>query len=231
MNIYILGGGCFGTQYARWLLTARERGKIAFDRLVVVDKDADCKVTKEVRGQKTEVRIQNSEWVEFLVDHIENAPAETPDLIVPSHAAPHVLGKVFLKLASSFTGRIPQLVDIPYKVGTPFEKRLEKGVVAVSQATWNCPANCPEPSKCPHIRAPRGWDLEMTLRSWAERTKLSEFFVFPARHFAFAVSAIPARTMVEAWRALQATLAKPGEHTVGVATSSACHGILSVFKV
>ena len=123
------------------------------------------------------------------------------------------------------------MIGIPTPIGTPFEKELEKGVVAVSMATWNCPANCTEPGKCPHIHAPRDWDLEIMLRDWAKKAGLDEFFVFPARHFAYAVSAIPAKTVIDAWHSLRKRLAKPGEYLVGVATSSACHGIISTFKV
>lgn len=239
MNIYILGGGCFGTQYARWLLTARERGKINFRELIVVDKDEDCKVKVEVKVKEPNIRLEISNWTDFLVDYIENAEADTRNLIVPSHAAPHLLGKAFVALISSLRPRASEasregssllMIDIPAPIGTPFEKSLEKGVIAVSMATWNCPANCPEPGKCPHIHAPRDWDLEVSLRNWAEKVKLDEFYVFPARHFAYAVSAIPAQAVIEAWRSMQNRLQKKGEYMIGIATSSACHGIVSIFK-
>jgi len=253
MNIYILGGGCFGTQYARWLLTAREREKIDFENLIIVDRDSKCVASKlslrpllSLRPRASEASrggsnpsIEISDWTDFLVDYIENAEADTRNLIVPSHAAPHLLGKAFVALISSLRPRASEasregssllMIDIPAPIGTPFEKSLEKGVIAVSMATWNCPANCPEPGKCPHIHAPRDWDLEVSLRNWAEKVKLDEFYVFPARHFAYAVSAIPAQTVIEAWRSMQNRLQKKGEYMIGIATSSACHGIVSIFK-
>lgn len=227
MDIYILGGGSEGTQYARWLMLARERGKIDFRELVIVDKNENCKI------KNSEVRIQNADWIDFLVHHIESSKADADDLIVPSHAAPHLLGMTFARLASSSGTKKNdlQMVDIPAPVGAPFEKRLEKGVVAVSMATWNCPANCPEPAKCPHIHAPRDWDLEIMLRDWAKKAGLDEFFVFPARHFAFAVSGIPSRTIIDSWRLLKKRLSTPGSYLIGVSTASACHGIISLFNV
>ncbi len=233
MNIYILGGGCYGLQYARWLLAARARRKIDFEHLIVVDRDSNCAVSAKIKDPL--VRLVAFDWIYFLTDYAGRLPARTDDLVVPSHAAPHVLGMVFLELIKSQDGKgrrvSVETADTRVPVGTPYEWKREKGITAVSMATWNCPANCPEPGKCPHIHAPRDWDLEMTLRSWAETVKLDDFFVFPARHYAFAVSAIPMQSIIDAWRTLQTRLQTAGEYMIGVATSSACHGILSIFRV
>jgi hypothetical protein len=235
MNIYILGGGCFGAQYARWLAAGRERGKVSFDRLVIVDKDPDCAAASKIK--EPFVHIETSDWVDFLKNYTEQTPRTTKDLIVPSHAAPHLLGKTFFDLIKS---QLPlplrervgvRGIDISTPIGAPFEKRLEKGLIAVSMATWNCPANCPEPGKCPHIHAPRDWDLELMLRDWAKKAGLDEFFVFPARHFAFAVSGIPSRIIIDSWQILKTRLSTPGNYLVGVSTASACHGIISLFNV
>lgn len=233
MNIYILGGGCYGLQYTRWLLAAHKREKIDFERLIVIDRDSNCSVAAKIKDPL--VRLVAFDWIYFLSDYAARSPALTQDLIVPSHAAPHVLGKVFYELIKSQDegGRHVSIetAETEGRVGTAYEWKRERGIIAVSQATWNCPANCPEPGKCPHIHAPRDWDLELALRRWAETVKLDDFFVFPARHYAFAVSAIPMQAVIDAWRSLQNRLQNPGEYLIGVATSSACHGIVSVFKV
>lgn len=241
-------------------MLARERGKINFENLIVVDKNEDCKVysssdselvsrlrSRQVEEESRSIRLEISDWTDFLTDYIANTPKDTPDLIVPSHTAPHILGRTFLTLILRASGASREvegssrlrsnnkedleavsMFDIQTKIGTPFEKKLEKGVIAVSMATWRCPANCTEPAICPHTHAPRHWDLENLLKNWAKANGIDNFYVFPAHHFAFAVSAIPAQTVIDAWRSLQNLLQKKGDYIIGVATASACHGIVSI---
>jgi hypothetical protein len=255
MNIIILGGGCYGLQYTRRLMLAHARGKISVGNVEVVDRNPNCRVAREglvchseqkaknpaATNEKT-IQVVASEWVPFLVKYINNVPLITDDLIVPSHAAPHILGHAFLELIKSSHSPLwkrgvggdfhsVELADIPHPIGTPFERKLEKGVVAASMATWKCPANCPEPLTCPHFHTKRSWDLEEMLKKWSEKSGFDAFYVFPAHHFAYAVSTIPANNIINAWLSLKQMLKKPGSYTVGIATSSACHAIVSTFRI
>jgi len=233
MKIIILGGGCRGTQYTRWLLLARARGKISVEHFEVIDRNTNCKVANEIDDKS--VRIINSDWVKFLSLYIEKSPKNTPDLLVPSHTAPHIFGQTFFELMKSYFKNSLRLcvsvADFLSPVGTPFEKKLEKGVVAVSMANWKCPANCTEPLTCPHFHTKRNWDLEVILKQWAKASAFDAFHVFPARHFAYAVSAIPAKTIVKAWSSIKHLLQKSGRYTIGIATCSACHGIVTIFEI
>jgi hypothetical protein len=45
-TIVVVGGGCYGSYYVRQLTRAAEAGALRFDRLVVVDRDAQCRVSR-----------------------------------------------------------------------------------------------------------------------------------------------------------------------------------------
>ena len=185
-----------------------------------------------------------SDWTQFLINYIKNSPPKTSDMIVPSHAAPHLLGQTFLELIKSphspllqrgvrgdFQSVKVEMAEISHPVGTPFEQKLVRGVVAVSMATWKCPANCVEPCTCPHLHKPREWNLEELLKKWARKYDVDAFHVFPAHHFAYAVSAIPVQKIIDAWMSLKPLLKRQGTYLIGIATTSACHGIVSLMKV
>ena len=44
-----MGGGCYGTFYARQLARAKARGVLSYERVLVVDRDPACQVTRELR--------------------------------------------------------------------------------------------------------------------------------------------------------------------------------------
>lgn len=49
-TIVIVGGGCYGSYYLRQLGRARAAGKLTVARIVVVDRDADCRAALELRA-------------------------------------------------------------------------------------------------------------------------------------------------------------------------------------
>ena len=55
-TIAIVGGGCYGSYYVRQLERARRAGVIEWQRLLVVDRDAACRVASE----RTERCSENS---------------------------------------------------------------------------------------------------------------------------------------------------------------------------
>jgi len=50
-DVAIIGGGCYGTFYARQLDTARERGKLELRSVLIVDRDPGCRAQGAGRGQ------------------------------------------------------------------------------------------------------------------------------------------------------------------------------------
>ena len=68
-DVAIIGGGCYGTFYARQLETAHERGKLELCRVLVVDRDPGCRAANELRpaGHR---RLVTASWDEFLLDFL-----------------------------------------------------------------------------------------------------------------------------------------------------------------
>ena len=49
-TIVIVGGGCYGSYYLRQLTRACDAGAIVYDRLLVVDRDPECRVARAARA-------------------------------------------------------------------------------------------------------------------------------------------------------------------------------------
>jgi tRNA A37 threonylcarbamoyladenosine dehydratase len=48
-TIVVVGGGCYGSYYVQQLARARQAGALGFSRLLVVDRDPDCRVSHVLR--------------------------------------------------------------------------------------------------------------------------------------------------------------------------------------
>ena len=48
-TIVVVGGGCYGSYYVRQLGRSRRAGRIAYEQLLVVDRDAQCAVAVGAR--------------------------------------------------------------------------------------------------------------------------------------------------------------------------------------
>src|SRR5438034_778366 len=47
-DVIVIGGGCYGTFYARQLAKAKDKGRAAYRRVIVVDRDARCRAKGEL---------------------------------------------------------------------------------------------------------------------------------------------------------------------------------------
>src|SRR2546429_172289 len=47
-DVIVIGGGCYGTVYARQLAEAKDKGRAAYRRVIVVDRDARCRAKDEL---------------------------------------------------------------------------------------------------------------------------------------------------------------------------------------
>src|SRR3989440_7265398 len=93
-DVAVVGGGCYGTFYARQLAKAKERGKARFRRVVVVDRDPACRARLEL-GETPDRVFVAREWDDYFAELLGGAaPAaagEAQDYIVPSPLMPHLM--------------------------------------------------------------------------------------------------------------------------------------------
>src|SRR3954462_15001011 len=92
-DVGIVGGGCYGAFYTGQLLRAAERARVRFRQLLVVDRDPQCRVAREI-GQVEGVTLVTQDWGEFFDQYLTDAASipesGTGDAIVPSPLMPHL---------------------------------------------------------------------------------------------------------------------------------------------
>jgi len=197
-TIVVVGGGCYGSYYVRQLTRAREAGAIRFERLLVVDRDARCRVARGREAALAEqtaaggppqlddafiadvaprhfdaVEIEYAQWDEFFAGYLGRAASDPQttagDAIVPSPLMPHLVYHWLLARARArWQGRSVGTVPLARAPNTPWERAAADGSHYVSFAEWMCPINCIEPALCPEIRGPRTWSMPAAVRAYAE---------------------------------------------------------------
>lgn len=221
MNIdfVIIGGGCYGTYYVRQLLAARDRGKIEWGRILVLDRDIDCPVARlgleDVEVVQTRWEAWNPEPFRALLKHAQ---------LVPAPIAPHVLKHwIENRLSGSWIVKdarwdrpVPQL---------PYAAVLDRGTLVLSHAPGMCPTNCIEPRKCPLTRNARDWEMSQTVKSLGA-ADLTQVFV--CAHFAYGVGTIPFRDIFEAFDRFDVV---DTAQTIAIATVSGCHGLIDLVTI
>jgi hypothetical protein len=229
-TIVVIGGGCYGGYYVRQLRKARDARALSWDRLVVVDRDANCAVAAEAAADVTMV---TAEWADFLGRFL-GSDARPADAIVPSPLMPHLLFDWLLRSAAG-AGRPVRAVAPPAIDGIPWQRAGSDRTRYVSFAEWTCPVNCIEPARCPHTRGERTWSLPVAMRAHAagERGReapLGATLSFHCTHRAFGVGMIDVRDVLSAEATLR-LLAARGPLRALVGTVSHCHGALGVIEV
>jgi hypothetical protein len=243
-TIVVVGGGCYGTYYVRQLNRANRGGAIAWDRVLVVDRDPECMLATsgslEVASVSSTPVLVKSEWGSFFDDYLshweESAESRPTDAIVPSPLMPHLLYEwVRDRARSRWPEREVETRPIGMKPGTPWESQAPDGTHYVSFATWTCPINCIEPELCPHTRAERTWTMPEAMRDFVEASgkagrSLEGPLVFHCTHRAYGVGMIPVATVVDADKFVEAS-ARDRSAEILVATVSHCHGAMNVLSV
>ncbi|HXQ29025.1 MAG TPA: DUF309 domain-containing protein [Gemmatimonadales bacterium] len=230
----VIGGGCYGTFYARQLAKAQARGRAKLRRVVVVDRDPACRARREL-GEAADRTFVVSEWGAFLDGLLEDPGSELEDFIVPSPHMPHLLFEwVLARAQARWPDRRVSAEPLPGRLGTPYD-RVSGTTRYVSFADWVCPTHCVEPALCPAIGATRTWEMSDALtRLVAElnrgRQRLSGPALFLCRHHVFGVGTIPVAA-VRAADALVARTARTDAARVVIGTISSCHGAVSVVRV
>ena len=236
-TIVVVGGGCYGSYYVRQLLRAHRAGALAWDELIVVDRDASCRVASLPAGERPpSLRVETGDWhawfARFLGDAAERGVTGEPgDAIVPSPLMPHLMADWLLERAR---GRWPHrtIASVPL-IGAPevpWHRAGDDGTHYVSFAEWMCPINCIEPPRCPHTRGERSWTMPRAVREYVETEfragrPLEGPYVFQCLHRAYGVGMLDVSDIVAADRAI-AERGAPGAASFLVGTVSHCHGAL-----
>ncbi|MEO8139026.1 MAG: hypothetical protein ABI742_05230 [Gemmatimonadota bacterium] len=232
-EIVIVGGGCYGTFYARQLTIAKSKGKAEFDRLLIVDRDAGCQMLREL-GEAPDRRLVVSDWDAFFDEYLGRSASGAPveNHIVPSPLMPHLMyGWVLRRARARWPGRLVETRALPGKTGTPYDTAAPDGTRYLSHADWLCPTHCIEPALCPVTRAPRTWEMSETLTDLARRLDVQGPAVFMCEHRVFGVGSFSV-TEVMAGEALVAEAGATGEPVdVLVGTVSSCHGAANLLHL
>jgi hypothetical protein len=236
----VIGGGCYGAYYVRQLSRAAAAGAVQWNRVIVVDRDAHCRVSHEAVDAPahtlTPPEIVVSDWGDFLDGWIPAAETSVPDALVPSPLMPHLFFEYLSRRAvSRWPSRTVARAALAAPVGTPWEQAAPDGTSYISHATWTCPINCIEPDICPHTKDVRSWTMPDTLRAWVEGETGSGDamrgpFTFHCTHRAFGVGMVDKRPIREADDAIAAA-GRAGPVRALVATASHCHGAAVVLAI
>ncbi len=235
-TIVVVGGGCYGGYYVRQLRRAVGAGAVVCREVVVVDRDADCAVARDLAPGDPLVRVTVAEWRDFLARHLGaagDAGESQDDAIVPSPLMPHLLRDWLVDAARlRWPARPARVAALHGPPAVPWERAAPDGTHYVSFATWTCPINCIEPAVCPHTRGPRDWSLAPAIRDYADAERAAGRpvlgpFLFRCTHRAYGVGMIDVRDVLAADRAVRDAGAgnRPVDALVG--TVSHCHGALS----
>ncbi|HYF38283.1 MAG TPA: hypothetical protein VD930_01260 [Gemmatimonadales bacterium] len=233
-DVVIVGGGCYGTFYARQLLHAAERGKLSYRTILVVDRDPGCRFTHEI-GQSEHCRLVVENWTEFFDDYLGGGAAPD-DAIVPSPLMPHLMYEWLVRRARArWPGRLIETRPLPWGPGTPYDVEAPDGTRYVSYADWICPTHCIEPATCPMIRAPRTWEMSealegLTARLGATRAAAGPV-VFVCKHRVYGVGMFDVSAVLAGDQAVAS--AGRGEVPVDVlvGTISSCHGAVNLLHL
>jgi len=225
-DVVVVGGGCYGTFYARQLERARERGKLEFRRAILVDRDPDCRATRELPASPDRTLVV-SEWGTFFDGWL--AAADPLDAIVPSPLMPHLMFEWLVRRARTrWPGRTVEQVPFAREAGTPYDMLAPDGTRYVSYADWLCPTHCIEPALCPMTRAPRTWEMSDAMSELVRRAGgMRGPVVFRCRHRAFGVGMFDVAEVLAGDTLVAEAGASDADVDILVGTVSSCHGAIS----
>lgn len=239
-TIVVIGGGCYGSFYTRQLEAACDRGKLIYQKLLVIDRDPGCQVARELAPMAGR-ELVIAEWTEFLdrffAGYAGNEPAASDrDVIVPSPLMPHLMYQwLFHRARERWPGREVSTIPITSDPGTPYDTTAPDHTRYVSFADWICPTHCTEPARCPVIRAPRTWEMAEAMQDWAldldRKHPTRGPVLLECRHTVFAVGTFSVGAVLAGDRVI-AEAGRSGEGVdVLVGTVSSCHGAANLLHL
>lgn len=231
-----MGGGCYGTFYASQLARAKDRGKVEFRTVIVVDRDPDCRARQEL-GDAADRRYVAQDWTSFF-DAFFNASLDaSDDYVVPSPHMPHLMFEWVLGRARQrWPGRAVSVEPVPGTLGTPYDRTAPDATRYVSFADWICPTHCIEPALCPAIGAPRTWEMSDAVRSLADQLRregrpIAGPALFVCKHHVFGVGTFAVEAVLAGDRVVAEAGASGEKTSVLVGTISSCHGALNLLSL
>jgi len=208
-------------------------------RLIVVDRDATCRVVTQLNDARDEpwplpVVVQQQDWREFFALYLTAAcehGAGARDAIVPSPLMPHLMAEWLIERARSrWPTRTVSVEPLDAVPDVPWSRAGTDATHYVSFATWMCPVNCIEPHVCPHTGGHRTWSLPVTISAHARGRQDIDTgaasVVLHCTHRAYGVGMFDTADVVGAERAIAAA-AERGRTDVLIGTVSHCHGALT----
>jgi hypothetical protein len=246
-TIVVVGGGCYGSYYVRQLGRAARAGALAAERVLVVDRDPNCRVAGELGGAETaNVELAIAEWSDFFDSYLDAAAARevsapldasrASDAIVPSPLMPHLMYEWLERRARArWPHRAIEMRALEPPSGIPWQKRGADGTQYVSFAEWECPVNCIEPALCPATRGERSWSMPPAVLAATEEARrngrnLAGPVIFHCQHRAYGVGMFDTSAVVAGDEVVRRA-GESGAAEVLVGTVSHCHGALSVLAV
>jgi hypothetical protein len=233
-EIVIIGGGCYGTFYARQLIRAKAEGRATYRRLLVVDRDPGCRLAREL-GEAEDRALVEADWDSFFDRYLppsELPIGSVPSAIVPSPLMPHLMYAWLIRRARErWPGRQLETVPLPDGPGTPYDVPAPDGTRYVSHADWICPTHCVEPALCPVTRAPRTWEMGDSLRSLANRLGVGGLVLFTCRHQVFGVGMFSLGEVLAGDTLVRLAGASGAPVDVMVGTVSSCHGAVNLLRL
>lgn len=238
-DVVIVGGGCYGTFYAGQMERARARGRAAYRRLLLVDRDPACQAAREMGYDEARLLV-TQEWGEFFDNYLAAVqapvPGEPTDAIVPSPLMPHLMYEWLVRRARErWPGRRVETRPVLAGPGTPYDASAPDGTRYLSFADWICPTHCIEPAICPVIRAPRTWEMADTLRDLARRLGESHPtagpVLFVCEHRVFGVGMFDVNAVLAGNEQVAAAGDKQPSVDVLVGTVSSCHGAVNLLHL
>ena len=237
--IVIVGGGCYGSYYVRQLQRAAQAEALVARELVVVDRDANCRVASSIISESEPAaiptRVVVRDWREFFAEYLDCATSEPAhcvgDAIVPSPLMPHLMGEWLVQRARDrWPDRAVNTEALERSPNVPWQRAGSDGTHYVSFATWTCPVNCIEPRTCPITRGPRSWSLPERLAEHARDERGLGYdidvAVLHCRHRAFGVGMFDTAEVLAA-DAVIAAAGGRGAAEIIIGTVSHCHGALT----
>ena len=236
--IVVVGGGCYGSYYVRQLARAQAAGALSWDRLIVVDRDPDCRIAREhVAGTELVTASWASWFTRFLDEASRSANHGVGDAIVPSPLMPHLLFDWLVERAGArWPDRRVTVKPVGALPNVPWQRpSVDETTHYISFAEWMCPINCIEPALCPATRGPRTWTMPAAVAEFvagdrARGHNVGGPFVFHCTHRAYGVGMIDVDAVVAADRAIAAGAAH-GPVGFIIGTVSHCHGALGRLEI
>jgi hypothetical protein len=229
-----VGGGCYGSYYARQLGRAERAGAATWEELIVVDRDAACRVaTSPVDERPSRLSVVVADWREFFAAYLGRAAetqTELADAIVPSPLMPHLMADWLTDRAQMrWPGRRVRVEPLGAALPVPWQRTGEDGTHYASFAEWMCPINCIEPSRCPATRGIRDWSMPVALGRFAggssDVARQAAPLLFHCTHRTHGVGMIDVRDVLAADARIE-TGARTEAASFLVGTVSHCHGAL-----